>query len=288
MRLARPARSRPGVSTAAATKPTPLTSDRDREPVEGRVGLARAVEVVAVEQDQRRPSRCRRRTGARRSRSARRPPAGVDRGAAARRRARGPRAGPPRARPGAPWSRSGPSRSRGMRSASEPATPYSTAAITSTPTSLSSVERAAEPIRAPVPTPRPIRNASVPGGRGERVGGDQVVGVHHVRQRRGQPGEQEAVDREAARISAEQQPARATSACTATASTSDQPDAHEVRPGQHLPARPAVEQHADERPEHAERQQHDGQRARRSRRVRAAARARTRRTTRARPGTRRR
>ena len=93
-------------------------------------------------------------------------------------------------------SKSGPSRSRGMRSASRPATAYSTAAVSSTPTSPSA-PAASQPTRAPLAGAQAERNAKRAGGRGERVGHDQLVGAHHVRQGRGQPGEQEPVDRQA-------------------------------------------------------------------------------------------
>ena len=62
---------------------------------------------------------------------------------------------------GRAWSRSGPSRSRGIRSASEPATAYRTAAVASTPTSPST-PRAFQPSRAPLPTATPVTTASVP------------------------------------------------------------------------------------------------------------------------------
>jgi hypothetical protein len=100
-----------------------------------------------------------------------------------------------------------------------------------------------------------------PGRRGEGVRGDQVAAVHHVRQRRGQPGQQEPVDRQRGEDQPEQR-RPAPPRVDRQRQHPDQPDPHEVRPGQHLAPRPAVEEHPDERTEHAERQQHHGECAR--------------------------
>ncbi len=98
------------------------------------------------------------------------------------------------------------------------------------------------------------------GGRCQRVGGDQVGLVDDVRERRGEAGEQEAVDRQARQDQHEQ--AGAVDVGTdRDREQPDQSDPDEVRPGQHLAPRPAVQEHPDEGSEHAERQQHEGQTA---------------------------
>ncbi len=97
--------------------------------------------------------------------------------------------------------------------------------------------RAGPRCRAPSPT----RNASVPGGRGERVGGDQVLVGHDVRQRGREPGEQEPVHREAGQDHREQRGAPDVGV-HGGGEREHQADPDEVRPGQHLAARPPVQE----------------------------------------------